>query len=373
LAKALNVTSKDILAKCQAEGIAVKNHMSTLGAGLEATIREWFSEGAHTTTVEKTRRVDLEKARKKRKKASKKAAPAKPKEEVPAEELATTAVADQRVSARAEGAESGRVESGRVESGSATAVAEPETKTHDREDVPATATAVESAPAQEDADVGAPASTAETTGPAEEVTADDVSAVDVAAEAPSAAPKEEAPAEPEAPLAPAGPQNVPAPAKLSGPRVVRYEAPEEYAIPRRGPRKRNELDADFAGQTPVVADLSGDSSRTKGRRRGGGGGEGKSGRRGAGSRPGRTSIRARSCASGTIRIWPSGGPGCAEPPGGARFPGGRPVARVVDNRSPRRPRSRKPRWKSRSWSSSCVRPSGCPSRRCSRCCIASTT
>jgi translation initiation factor IF-2 len=298
LAKALNVTSKDILAKCQAEGIAVKNHMSTLGAGLEATIREWFSEGAHTTTVEKTRRVDLEKARKKRKKASKKAAPAKPKEEVPAEELATTAVADQRVSARAEGAESGRVESGRVESGSATAVAEPETKTHDREDVPATATAVESAPAQEDADVGAPASTAETTGPAEEVTADDVSAVDVAAEAPSAAPKEEAPAEPEAPLAPAGPQNVPAPAKLSGPRVVRYEAPEEYAIPRRGPRKRNELDADFAGQTPVVADLSGDSSRTKGRRRGGGGGEGKSGRRG-----GRQSSRSYLDSGEKLREW----------------------------------------------------------------------
>ena len=70
LAKELNVTSKAILAKCRAEGLSVKNHMSTLTAGQEATLREWFSEGAHQTTVEVADRVDLEKVRAKRESAT---------------------------------------------------------------------------------------------------------------------------------------------------------------------------------------------------------------------------------------------------------------------------------------------------------------
>jgi translation initiation factor IF-2 len=57
LAKELNVSSKDILAKCVAEGIKTKdgkplNHMSLLTAGLEATIRDWFSESHGATTAE---------------------------------------------------------------------------------------------------------------------------------------------------------------------------------------------------------------------------------------------------------------------------------------------------------------------------------
>ena len=73
LAKELNVKSKAIVEKCHAEGLDVKNHMSTISAGLAATIREWFSEGDHATTVETAKRVDLKKVRiKKRKKAVKK-------------------------------------------------------------------------------------------------------------------------------------------------------------------------------------------------------------------------------------------------------------------------------------------------------------
>lgn len=68
LAKELGVKSKAILDKCQAEELDVKNHMSTISAGLAATIREWFSEGEHATTVESTARVDLKKARVKKKK-----------------------------------------------------------------------------------------------------------------------------------------------------------------------------------------------------------------------------------------------------------------------------------------------------------------
>ncbi len=72
LAKELGVNSKAIIEKCQAEGLDVKNHMSTISAGLAATIREWFSEGAHNTTIETAAPVDLKKVRVKKKKTEKK-------------------------------------------------------------------------------------------------------------------------------------------------------------------------------------------------------------------------------------------------------------------------------------------------------------
>ncbi len=85
LAKELGVKSKAIVEKCQAEGLDVRNHMSTISAGLAATIREWFSEGEHGTTVETTEKVDLKKVRvrKKRKKAVKKGEPAAQVQEAP--------------------------------------------------------------------------------------------------------------------------------------------------------------------------------------------------------------------------------------------------------------------------------------------------
>ena len=82
LAKELGVKSKAIVDKCQAEGLDIKNHMSTISAGLAATIREWFSEGDHATTIETTKRVDLKKVRiRKKKKAKKKTAEAAVEEE----------------------------------------------------------------------------------------------------------------------------------------------------------------------------------------------------------------------------------------------------------------------------------------------------
>jgi translation initiation factor IF-2 len=68
LAKEIGVNSKAILDKCRAEGLDVKNHMTVLSAGLEATIREWFSEGDHGTTEEMTERVNLDKVRSRRRK-----------------------------------------------------------------------------------------------------------------------------------------------------------------------------------------------------------------------------------------------------------------------------------------------------------------
>ncbi|MEI7837677.1 MAG: translation initiation factor IF-2 N-terminal domain-containing protein [Planctomycetota bacterium] len=63
LARELGVTSKIMLDKCRAEGVDLKNHMAALSAGLEATIREWFSETAASTAVETSQHVDMEQAR----------------------------------------------------------------------------------------------------------------------------------------------------------------------------------------------------------------------------------------------------------------------------------------------------------------------
>jgi len=68
LAKELGVKSTSIVKKCQDEGLDVKNHMAAISAGLAATIREWFSEGEHTTTEETSQKVDLKKVRLKKKK-----------------------------------------------------------------------------------------------------------------------------------------------------------------------------------------------------------------------------------------------------------------------------------------------------------------
>jgi translation initiation factor IF-2 len=77
LAKDLGVKSTAIVKKCQDEGLDVKNHMSTISAGLAATIREWFSEGENITTVETAEKVDLKKVRIRKKKKQKRKPPEK--------------------------------------------------------------------------------------------------------------------------------------------------------------------------------------------------------------------------------------------------------------------------------------------------------
>jgi len=161
LAKELGVKSTAIVKKCQDEGLDVKNHMSWISAGLTATIREWFSEGEHATTVETTEKVDLKKVRLKKKRAGKKTKAKKEDEAEPAEPAAEAEQPEQKA---------------------AIAVADEELK-------------------------------------------------------PSEPPKER---EPE-PILPAGPiLEKPEPARLSGPQVVRVEAPEPVE-PRR-PRTRTRYD-----------------------------------------------------------------------------------------------------------------------------------
>ncbi len=247
LAKQLGVQSKEIIAKCKAEGLNVTNHMSTLSAGLEATIREWFSEGQHTTTIETSSPVDLKKARTRQKK--KKAAP-----RVETTETEQTAVA---VEERAEPEPSevsgpAAAELTEVDApAAARAVAEEAPQTS--EEAPSTPVAEgvappeveEKAPAGESAEATAPAVTSEAGPQVEE---------------PSASPP------PPEPVEPAGPQNVPRPAKIEGPRVVRYEAPDEH-YPRRRPARPKPSSAPEP-DTGDAAAAGGRGAETGGRRRG---------------------------------------------------------------------------------------------------------
>ncbi len=74
IAKELDISSKVIVQKCLDEGIPsdkVKGHMSVVSAGLEASIREWFSGGAVATAVETAEHIDVDRVKAKPAKAKK--------------------------------------------------------------------------------------------------------------------------------------------------------------------------------------------------------------------------------------------------------------------------------------------------------------
>jgi translation initiation factor IF-2 len=216
LAKELGVSSKDIVAKCQAEDIPdITNHMSAVSVGLSHTIREWFSvseAGESSTAVEKAAPVDVEKARAKVKKATKKAS-AKPK-------------------SAAEDDDAGADDGG---DSTATATLEPPAPE---------ATPAAPAPAAPAAPTPAAPAPAAPTPAAPEPSADDagstdrpvVSAPAIAADAPTQAPTPAKMNVPDRPtqVAPVGPQlEQPKKVSLSGPKVIRIEEPEPERAPRR--------------------------------------------------------------------------------------------------------------------------------------------
>ena len=163
LATELGVKSKAIIDKCKAEGLDnITNHMSTISAGLAATIREWFSEGIHDTAVETHEKVDLEKVRVKRRRKAK---------ESKSEEVAVAETAEAVTETLQPPAEEAVVEVPLAE------------------EVPIIAPPVVEMPVEPAAPVQPP--------------------------------------KPPEPIMPAGPMlEKPTPAQLSGPRVVRVEAPE---------------------------------------------------------------------------------------------------------------------------------------------------
>jgi translation initiation factor IF-2 len=173
--------------------------MSTISAGLAATIREWFSEGTHTTAVETAAAVDLTKARVKKKK----------KIEKPLEEPA----------AATEENPAGTGETETIQ----TAVLETEQ--------PQTETQI--------SQIQAPPA-AKAKGP------------EIVIEPPK----------PPAPIMPAGPrQEKPRPAKLSGPRIIRVEKPEEMGRPRpktwpSKPAYKQQASEPLLASAPEIADQS---------------------------------------------------------------------------------------------------------------------
>jgi len=205
LARELGVTSKTMLEKCRAEGLDVKNHMATLSAGLEATLREWFSPDVTQTAVETAEHVDLEKARAKARKSRRHGEHVEAAEAPPAEAQAEPAAAPAAGPQPVEAAK-----------------AEPPEPAKPTE---AATTVVEQAEPQ----AAEPPAQAAPTGPAK-VAAEQAEATEQAPPEAGQAPQPEAP-KPD--IKPAGPQLVPRPAKLQGPRIVRVEAPEHLDRPRR--------------------------------------------------------------------------------------------------------------------------------------------
>ncbi len=221
LAKELGVRSKEILDKCRAEDIELKNHMAALSAGLEETIREWFSEGGSHTAVEKTEHVDLEEAKAKAKKARRRKTKKQLEDEAVAKALEDAA---KKEAEKADAETAG--------TGEAVAV-ETQESPEQAEEPQVAAVAPSAAPVAEvEAAKETPAEEAET--PVEEdVTAKAAKISDTKEQKEDSDEGEEEPDK--APIIPAGPQVVPKPAQLKGPRVIRVEQPD-YA-PRPQPRQ----------------------------------------------------------------------------------------------------------------------------------------
>jgi translation initiation factor IF-2 len=227
LAKELLVKSSTIIEKCHAEGIEIKNHMHVVSAGMEATIREWFSEGAHTTTMEETQRVNLQKVRlkPKRKKKTKAALEAEvgaavAVAEAPGEAPEVETLTNKKKKTKAPARQSPKQVAEKAAEAVTVVMPRPgetvETVTGTEEQVePAAPSVLPFAP----------------TEPGEE------DRPSVAASAPEAPP-----AKPELPpeLVIVGPQNIPKPAQLSGPKVIRVERPDFVEAPRPAARSTSQ-------------------------------------------------------------------------------------------------------------------------------------
>ena len=223
LAEELGVKSAAIVKKCQDEGLDVQNHMATISAGLAATIREWFSEGENVTTIETAEKVDLAEVRVKRKPRLKEAGQAVA--EPPGEESEVS-----------------------VMEGEGT-IAEPIVE---EEPLPGQPPVLEPQvqPVEVAQEVAAPViTTVEEQLPQKEE-----------AREPE---KPQKPKEPEIIVMPAGPMlDKPRPAKLSGPQVVRVEAPEPLGRPR--PRAKPRYDAPVTEPLIYVGKDDKESARTGG-------------------------------------------------------------------------------------------------------------
>ncbi|MHA7812363.1 MAG: translation initiation factor IF-2 [Phycisphaerales bacterium] len=243
IAKELGIKSKAVVEKCHAEGIpkdVIKNHMSSVSIGLEQTIREWFAnetegeENPHTA-VEQAEKVDMTKVRAK-KKATKKAAKSEDDGDSAEDDASTsTAVAEPPKAVKAKPA-------------TASPAPEPEPEPEEKPvaqprpiSVPAGLSKAPPPPATPETPK-APAAKVAEDGPKDEGSAGDagsdrgvVRPPEPNIKGPETPPKMNVPTRPKT-VTPAGPQlQKKEQIKLSGPKVVRVEAPEQVEAPRRRP------------------------------------------------------------------------------------------------------------------------------------------
>ncbi len=241
LARELGVTSKAVLQKCRAEGLEIKNHMSSLSAGLEATVREWFTNPGGGTAVEVADHVDLEKERQKAQKQRrrKKEEPEQTEEAEPEQEAPETPEQGAEEPAEAATAAVAEAPTEQTEQAAPEAIAEaPEAETAETEtEQPEVAEAQPEQPAAEQSEAVAEAQGADETEQPEAPVEPDEEQQDKQEKEEEEA--EEDKDEGKEPVGPAGPQVVPKPVKLKGPRVVRVERPEAVERPprSRGPRR----------------------------------------------------------------------------------------------------------------------------------------
>ena len=264
IAKDLGVKSKSIVEKCRAEGIpedVIKNHMSTVSAGLEATFHDWFRAGdAGGTAVETAEKVDIESVRVK---------PARRARPLTAKNV--TEPAEPAEAEPVEAAEPEVAEAPAVGKASAPHVVAPATPA-----APSVADHPLATPAK-----GTPEMPAAPTAPSEPVrpaaSKQDAPAEFAPVEAPPTPAPMNVPTRPQV-VKPAGPQLEKREAvRLSGPKVVRVEAPEptEPARQRRAPGPRGP-----GGGGAMVPTMAPDDDRGRSPRRGPGGGPANNKRRG---------------------------------------------------------------------------------------------
>ena len=281
IAKELSVKSKAIVLKCEAEGIPnITNHMSSVSAGLEATIREWFGENEKHTAVETAAKVDLDKVRVKPKKQAARKTIGQDSEDDSGESESETATAVAEPEERAAGpvapAPSEPEGEDEREIEEPTPVVEHATPEHDHEPVAEPEAPVIEATPQVDEDEGEDEDT--DTGRPDRRHRPAASTDRPKSHGPK--PIMNVPKRPKI-TKPAGPRlEVQTPAKLAGPKVVRIEQPEPVHKPRTRaggdgpfpPRSRAGRGAGSDAPTTESDDAGTRSPRRNKRRAGGPGG-----------------------------------------------------------------------------------------------------
>jgi translation initiation factor IF-2 len=230
IAKEMGIKSKAIVEKCHAEGIpkdVIKNHMSTVSIGLEQTIREWFAtneaEESPHTAVEQAEKVDIEKVRETKKRATKAKKVEASSEDDGSDSSSTTAVAEPPTKAKA-------VKPAAAAPAPASPPPPPPPATKIPAGLSAQPTNATPPPASKPAATETP--TDQDTGDGQD---QPVRPPKPEIKQPAVAPEMNIPTRPTT-IAPAGPQlEKKTQIKLSGPKVVRVEAAEHVEAPRRRP------------------------------------------------------------------------------------------------------------------------------------------